>query len=142
MSFPPQLYIYSETYPNYASVNSTETYSLYVPNSTLVPANSKVDIDMKLKMTLYRTDLSRKVIGVNVIPNTNINSTPLIMLNPNLSITLNDQTAENVVISVRNISNSDYTIPANTNLFDIMYRSFESIKVFIVDIDHIMINGS
>lgn len=95
---------------------SVNHLDLVFPTDVVVPANSLVDIDMKIRVNLFLYCCSEFNYKLFVTPKQELTSTPLMYAVPGMSV-LDGQYASDLFIQVRNLSNTDYTITAGSSLF-------------------------
>lgn len=134
----PTLYIHSYDL-EYTSDPSVDVnfYNIMFPDDIIIPANTAVNVDMKIRIAVYCPMKSSRVYGLAAIPTTDIINTPLIQAIGCSSLTTIN-TATDLFIPVRNVSDSDYTITSGTILFSLSFQQYHDMSVRIVDIDHLM----
>jgi dUTPase len=111
-------------------------YNVYCPDDIVVPANSVVNINMKIRIAAYCPAMDKRVYGVSALPTENILLTPL--MHAIGCTSLSSEGATDLYVPVRNVSDSDYTITTGDNLFRLVFMQYQPMKVYIVDPDHIM----
>lgn len=105
------------------------------PEAVTVPANSVVNIDMKLRVNMFSTTSMRYAAAVTVVPNKELLNTPLIYTLSGMPV--NDgEYASDLFIAVRNMSNTDYDIPAHSSLFSIMHGGCLMFEIHQVSDEH------
>jgi len=131
-----ELYIHSFDV-TYVTDPDAEVNKLAVifPDNVTVPANSVVNIDMKLRINLFYPNQSRFTCGPTVVPNTDIINTSLIYLLPGMPIDDGDY-ASDLYIPVRNLSGTDYNIVAGTSLFNLVAGGLQLMRIKQVADDH------
>lgn len=111
-------------------------FPLIFPETINVPANSLVNIDMKLRINLFCPYIPEFSCAAAIGSSNELINTPLVYALAG-SLIYNNGHATNLNIPVRNISNTDYEIVAGTSLFNIYTQHGEKFVVKQVDEDHL-----
>ncbi len=122
----------------YTTDPNTELHSfpLIFPETVLVPANSLLNIDMKLRVNLFCPYIPAFSCAAIVSPDVSLINTPLIYALPGFPI-YDDGYATDLFIPVRNLSSNDYEIIAGTILFNIHASSGDKFTVIEVPTEHV-----
>jgi len=135
----PTLYIYSSSELEYSSNPAEDVYyyEIKIPEEIVLPANSVVNIDMKLRICMYCPNTDNRMYGVSVIPTNSIITTPLVHALGCTSMT-NSTGAVDLFIPLRNVTDTAYTISSGTALLQFMFKQYDPFRVRFVESDHIM----
>ena len=135
------LYIHSFDVTYTTNLDFTFFFPVIFPDNVTVPANSLVNIDMKLRVNLFSNELMSYLPNIFVVPNDNLVNTPLIQALTGKPV--NDGVyAADLFIAVRNVSNNSYTIPSGTSLFNIYTGLDEPMVIHQVTEDHLTMEVS
>lgn len=112
------------------------SFPLIFPDTVTVPANSLLNIDMKLKVNLFCPCIPSFSRAALISPSAELINTPLVYALPG-SLVYNNGYSTDIHIPVRNISNVDYEITSGTSLFNITTQSGELFVIKEVDESHV-----
>lgn len=104
------------------------SFPLIFPDDVTIPANSVVNVDMKIRVNLFCLGQMRFVPAIIVVPNIGVASTPL--MNMLCGAPINDgEYAVDLHLYIRNLSDVDVDITAGDSLFSIIHGAHQQMKV-------------
>jgi hypothetical protein len=135
-----QLYIYSPVITYTSNPNNLVTeFPVQFPTDVVIPANTCVNVDMQAVIGLFSPNLMVRVQGIAAVSTLDIINTPLVQAVGCASLSTYDAPTE-LSIPIRNVTDTDYTILANTTLFTLVANQYQPMRVYVVDVDHMMVN--